>query len=640
MNTITKLSFLAALLSCSLGLRAQVPQIIGYQGKVSVSGVPWTGTGQFKFALVNSAGTTTYWSNDGTSSGGSQPSTAVSLAVSTGLFNVGLGDTSLANMTQSVPYSVFANSEVRLRTWFNDGTHGFQVLTPDQRIFAGGYAMYAANMSPSSTVNGASLNIGTGNTVSGGYSSVAGGYNNTASGLSTVGGGSFNSASGASSFVGGGGGSPLHMGNTASGDYSAVVGGIGNTASGFAAFIGGGGWDSVGPPNGNLASGAASTVGGGLGNWATNTHATVVGGFHNTAGGTNAMVGGGSGNIAGSPCATIAGGLTNWIQDSLDFASEYSAIGGGCSNNIWAGGSVIAGGNQNTISQRGNVKRDYGHCIGGGVGNVINYENEYSVIGGGHGNFVDASAATVGGGSANRILWVGPSSGHCIAGGQGNTISSPWNDCTIGGGCGNSVSGACSVIPGGSNNVASGSFSLAAGTGARAADRGSFVWADSQNGTFSSSADNQVSFRCLGGAVFTSGSGSANQTVSWTPGSGSWTFSSDRGLKDRIRSIDARTVLEKVSQLSISEWSYKGYAQRHIGPMAQDFHAAFGLNGEDDKHIATVDEDGVALAAIQGLNQKLQAKDTEIEELRQQNASLAQRLADLERTVRSLANER
>jgi phage shock protein A len=55
--------------------------------------------------------------------------------------------------------------------------------------------------------------------------------------------------------------------------------------------------------------------------------------------------------------------------------------------------------------------------------------------------------------------------------------------------------------------------------------------------------------------------------------------------------------------------------------MAQDFHAAFGLNGADDKHIATVDEEGVALAAIQGLNQKveerLKAKDDEIQDLKQ-----------------------
>jgi hypothetical protein len=57
--------------------------------------------------------------------------------------------------------------------------------------------------------------------------------------------------------------------------------------------------------------------------------------------------------------------------------------------------------------------------------------------------------------------------------------------------------------------------------------------------------------------------------------------------------------------------------------MAQDFHAAFGLNGADDKHISVVDEGGVALAAIQGLNQKLDEKAAEIQTLKQQNDSLA-----------------
>ena len=81
-------------------LWAQVPQIITYQGRVSVNGTNFTGTGQFKFALVNAAGSVTYWSNDGTSSGGSAPTAFVSLGVTNGLFAVGLGDTSLANMTK------------------------------------------------------------------------------------------------------------------------------------------------------------------------------------------------------------------------------------------------------------------------------------------------------------------------------------------------------------------------------------------------------------------------------------------------------------------------------------------------------------------------------------------------------------
>ena len=100
------------------------------------------GSGQFKFALVNAAGTTTFWSNDNTSIFGSEPTAAVTLPVSKGLYSVLLGDATIPNMVV-VPPPVFNNPDVRLRVWFNDGTNGSQLLTPDQRIAAVGYAMSA-----------------------------------------------------------------------------------------------------------------------------------------------------------------------------------------------------------------------------------------------------------------------------------------------------------------------------------------------------------------------------------------------------------------------------------------------------------------------------------------------------------------
>jgi hypothetical protein len=124
---------------------AQVPSLVNYQGKVQVGAVDFNGTGQFKFALVNDAGTTTYWSNDGTGAGGAQPAAAVSLAVTKGVYSLQLGDVTLANMT-ALPTNVFNNPDVRLRVWFNDGANGFQQLTPDQRIVAVGYAMVAGTV--------------------------------------------------------------------------------------------------------------------------------------------------------------------------------------------------------------------------------------------------------------------------------------------------------------------------------------------------------------------------------------------------------------------------------------------------------------------------------------------------------------
>jgi hypothetical protein len=125
-------------------LHAQVPQLINYQGRVAVGTVNFDGSGSFKFALVSTNGLTTYWSNDGTSVAGSQPTAAVTLTVTKGLYSVLLGDATLPGMTV-VPATVFTNADVRLRVWFNDGTNGSQLLTPDQRIAAVGYAIMAGN---------------------------------------------------------------------------------------------------------------------------------------------------------------------------------------------------------------------------------------------------------------------------------------------------------------------------------------------------------------------------------------------------------------------------------------------------------------------------------------------------------------
>ncbi len=102
--------------------------------------------------------------------------------------------------------------------------------------------------------------------------------------------------------------------------------------------------------------------------------------------------------------------------------------------------------------------------------------------------------------------------------------------------------------------------------------------------------------------------------------------SSDRNLKEQFQPVNPTDVLDRVVNLPITSWNFKqDAATRHIGPMAQDFYAAFNV-GTDDRHIATVDEDGVALAAIQGLNEKLNAKDTEIK-------ALEKRLDELEKII-------
>src|SRR5213593_1132157 len=120
-------------LALAVPLNAQVPAMISYQGRVLVNGTNFSGNGQFKFALVQGAGPTLLWKNDG-SAGNIEPAAAVTLPVANGLVMTSLGDTPMV----PIPSSVFANSDVRLRVWFNGGL-GVQQLTPDLRIVSVGY---------------------------------------------------------------------------------------------------------------------------------------------------------------------------------------------------------------------------------------------------------------------------------------------------------------------------------------------------------------------------------------------------------------------------------------------------------------------------------------------------------------------
>jgi len=101
-------------------LAAQVPQIINYQGRITVRRSNFNGQGQFKFSLVNSNGTVTFWSNDGTGVSGAEPKGIVPVLVDKGSYAVALGDTAIPNMTP-IPIMVFTNTDVRLRVWFSDG---------------------------------------------------------------------------------------------------------------------------------------------------------------------------------------------------------------------------------------------------------------------------------------------------------------------------------------------------------------------------------------------------------------------------------------------------------------------------------------------------------------------------------------
>ena len=100
-------------------------------------------------------------------------------------------------------------------------------------------------------------------------------------------------------------------------------------------------------------------------------------------------------------------------------------------------------------------------------------------------------------------------------------------------------------------------------------------------------------------------------------GSGSWAAMSDRNVKSEFRAVDADELLSKLATIPMTTWRYNAQdpSIRHIGPMAQDFYAAFGV-GEDDKHITTIDADGVALAAVQALARQVAELKAEIERMK------------------------
>jgi hypothetical protein len=197
----------------------------------------------------------------------------------------------------------------------------------------------------------------------------------------------------------------------------------------------------------------------------------------------------------------------------------------------------------------------------------------------------------------------------------------------------------------GSNNVANGASALYSNT------NGSYNTADGPYALFNNTSGSyNIALGAFAGTNITTGSynidignqgsntdssivriGDPNiQTATYLAGTvyaNNVQLTSDRNAKENFQPVDYQAVLNRVAALPVTEWNYKTDREgvQHIGPMAQDFQAAFRLSA-DDKHISVVDEGGVALAAIQGLNQKL-------EETRAENAELKQRLEALEKIV-------
>ena len=416
-----------------------------------------------------------------------------------------------------------------------------------------------------------------------------------------------------------------------------------------------------------FANTASNVVSGGL----TGTYGNAVT-FSNVNNNFSGAFNGNGANVTNVNAATL-GGLT-----SAGFWKTNGNAGANPANGAFLGTTdtnalEIKVNNQRALRIEYATHSTYGfspNLVGGSPANIVSNGFVGAVIGGG--------------GYASFPNRVGKHFAT-VVGGQGNTAS---GDTSTAMGYGNTASGDYSTAIG-AVSTASGYASIAMGNNAKALHEGAFVWADDQGIDFASTAVRQFCIRANGGVQLNGDTSMffgtttrqmlnfyglgfgigvqtgtlysrANTRFSWfrngshsdtenDPGSGgtvlmtllssgltvngTFVSLSDRNAKENFAPVQPREVLEKVAALPLSGWNYKeDKGTRHLGPMAQDFYAAFNV-GPDDKHIATVDEGGVALAAIQGLNLKVEEKDARIQEQAGEIAELKARLDKLEQLM-------
>jgi len=350
-----------------------------------------------------------------------------------------------------------------------------------------------------------------------------------------------------------------------------------------------------------------STIGGGSKNISSASHTTVSGGQSNTASASHATVGGGHQNNAVYFFATVSGGYANTAQGRDSF------VGGGSRNTAVGDRSTIGGGIQNIAEASDST-------VSGGAFNLAT--DNYAVVGGGTRNQASGYVSTICGGAGN----LANSDQSSILGGLHNQAVDIYS--TVGGGYGNIASGEYSSVPGGLMNEAGGDFSVAAGQQANISSGhpGVFMYSDSNPFPFQSQRQDEFAVRATGGVRFISGidsEGNPSSGVVLQQGSGAWSTLSDQSSKTDFLSVDPREIIQDLNQIPITSWRYQGQEStiRHIGPMAADFYDTFGF-GEDKRFISSVDADGIALTAVQGLYQLLQDQE--------------QRLVDLEDQARQL----
>jgi len=240
-----------------------------------------------------------------------------------------------------------------------------------------------------------------------------------------------------------------------------------------------------------------------------------------------------------------------------------------------------------------------------------------------------------------------------IGGGSRNTAIG--YAATVCGGYQNTAYGDYSVVLGGSNNVANSEYNLVFGQGVDS-------WVDEQYRVYffgpggSSPSGSLVINRLDGDYPIHVGTNGTNGNGARLTTGGTWTNGSSRSFKERFVQYRPAEVLEKILQLTVEGYFYKGTEEYHITPMAEDFYRLFGTgvheiietdstgrlvrrpNPDVDKYLAASDVAGVALLGIQALHEENAQLRQRVADLETENAALRARLERLETLMQRIAS--
>jgi hypothetical protein len=495
---------------------------------------------------------------------------------------------------------------------------------------AGGAGSYAIGAHTAASGNGA-IAMGS-STIAGGNSSLAFGIGSTAYGEASV---------------------SIGNSNEASGNFSTAIGNFVSTSGHEGAFIIGDNsasfWRSSFLPNQmkmHFANGYVLNTTGSTG-FSMNGSGTIVSKGDFDAGPALTETGDGSKMIWYPKKAAFRAGYA--ISPSMDdsqigkysvafgyecyASSDYSTATGYASQAFGGDGSVALGyytaahGNGSFAAGNGTIA--YGNSSTA-IGNATHATGDYSMA-------IGYLAYSGGEGAIAFGYSTNATGDYSTAMGYSTFANGLYSTAT---GYGTSASGKSSTAMG-SNVYASGDNSTAMGSNVSTDSKeGSFIIGDNSTTTPTvNTLTNQMTMRFANGyQLFTNDAATVGVKVN--PGDNSWSVISDVNLKENFAPIDAEDFLSRIGTVPLTTWNYKGQDpqhHRHYGPMAQDFHRAFGTDKfgtiGNNTSINQADFDGVNFTAIQALESRTRKLQNEKQQQEKKINNLENEIESLKKTL-------